>query len=73
MNAGKSELFAVGLREDYLQHILQVTGFRQGKLPMRYLGVPLVTRKLIVRDCEPLIKKIMDRIEYWSAKFLSYA
>lgn len=38
LNSGKSELFVAGLRDEELQDILQGTGFRKGKLPVRYLG-----------------------------------
>ena len=50
-----------------------MTGFKLGILPVRYLGVPLVTRRLSARDCEPLVEKITARITSWSAKLLSYA
>lgn len=73
LNEGKSELFAVGQSDGDLQMILEATRFKHGKLSVRYLGVPLITRKLSVNDCEPLIRKIGDRIEHWSSRFLSYA
>ena len=40
---------------------------------MRYLGVPLVTRRLSLKDCSNLVDKIKTRINNWSAKLLSYA
>ena len=50
-----------------------MTGFRLGVLPVRYLGVPLVTRRLTDQDCLPLVEKISFRINHWSTQFLSYA
>ena len=44
-----------------------------GKLPVRYLGVPLISTKLTKRDCAELTKKISNRIQSWNSKFLSYA
>ena len=41
----------------------------QGKLPLRYIGVPLISSKLSAKDCKPLIEKI-DRINSYS-KYLS--
>ena len=35
--------------------------------------MPLVTRRLNARDCEPLIGTIIRRINNWSVKLLSYA
>ena len=53
--------------------IQQQTGFKLGKLPVRYLGVPLVTKRLIEKDCEPLVEKITAKVKLWMTKFLSYA
>ncbi|XP_039033520.1 uncharacterized protein LOC120169447 [Hibiscus syriacus] len=42
-------------------------------LPIRYLGIPLVTRKLTEKDCQALIDKIKLKLHHWSSKNLSYA
>ena len=44
-----------------------------GSLPVKYLGVPLVIRRLTAVDCAPLVKKITARIKGWAAKFFTYA
>ena len=49
------------------------TSFSKGELPFRYLGVPLSSKKLSISQCQPLIDKIMGRINTWTNKFLSYA
>ncbi|XP_074342370.1 uncharacterized protein LOC141679906 [Apium graveolens] len=39
------------------------TGFSlRGTLPVRFLGVPLITSRLRVNDCMPLVTKIMNRL-----------
>ena len=73
MNCEKSELFSTRVQREKLEEIYQTTGFKIGTLSVRYLRVPLVTRRLNARNCEPLIKKIIGRINNWSAKLLSYA
>lgn len=55
------------------QHIMDMLGFSKGDLPFRYLGVPLSTKRLTVIQCEPLIEKMLGRINSWTTKFLSYA
>ncbi|XP_039063500.1 uncharacterized protein LOC120208257 [Hibiscus syriacus] len=40
---------------------------------VRYLGVPLVTRRLSEKDCHALLEKIRDKLEHWANKRLSYA
>lgn len=44
-----------------------------GQLPAKFLGVPLVTKKLSQRDCHELIAKLANRIESWTTHFLSFA
>nr|GEU60577.1 hypothetical protein [Tanacetum cinerariifolium] len=38
--------------------ILHVLSFEEDRLPVKYLGVPLVSSRLIFRDCKELIDKI---------------
>ena len=59
LNKEKSEVFSTGISDDLLREIKQVTGFKMGVLPVRYLGVPLVTRRLTEADCGPLMDKIL--------------
>ncbi|GKD32119.1 hypothetical protein Tco_1242897 [Tanacetum coccineum] len=50
-----------------------MVGGNLGKLPMRYLGVPLITKRLGVKDCKVLIDKIKIRVNNQKNKCLSYA
>ncbi|XP_039019820.1 uncharacterized protein LOC120151429 [Hibiscus syriacus] len=58
LNALKTELFACGVARNELDLIQSATGFRIGQLHVRYLGLPLVTRKLTSKDCSALLVKI---------------
>ncbi|GJR20775.1 hypothetical protein Tco_0969302 [Tanacetum coccineum] len=53
--------------------ILQVLPFEEGKLPVKYLGVPLVSSRLMIRDCNELIDRVQIRIQDWKNKSLSIA
>ncbi|PWA63121.1 reverse transcriptase domain, Reverse transcriptase zinc-binding domain protein [Artemisia annua] len=53
--------------------ILQILPFVEGTLPVKYLGVPLVTTRLILRDCRELVEKLANRINDWRNKSLSFA
>nr|GFC76917.1 putative reverse transcriptase domain, reverse transcriptase zinc-binding domain protein [Tanacetum cinerariifolium] len=53
--------------------ILQVLPFDEGRLPVKYLGVPLVSSRLIYRDCQELIKRVQRRVNDWKNKSLSTA
>ncbi|XP_039007103.1 uncharacterized protein LOC120134737 [Hibiscus syriacus] len=56
-----------------MELIQQITGFQPGTLPVRYLGVPLTSRKLSMKDYDPLIDSIKSKLSIWSCKYLSYA
>ncbi|KAE8681185.1 Detected protein of unknown function [Hibiscus syriacus] len=72
LNALKSELFAYGVARDELEVIESANGFKLGQLSLRYLGVPLVTRKLTSKDCSALLVKIKGRIDKWSSMKLNF-
>ncbi|XP_039057118.1 uncharacterized protein LOC120200312 [Hibiscus syriacus] len=73
LNVSKTELFSAGIPSRILEIIHSVSGFRKGQLPVRYLGVPLVIKKLPELDCQPLLDKIKLKMYHWSSKHLSYA
>ncbi|KAK4384094.1 hypothetical protein Sango_3091900 [Sesamum angolense] len=52
-------LFSSGLHDS----LLATLGFQEGHLPVRYLGLPLISARLYVADCQPLLQKIDNRIK----------
>ncbi|XP_013633333.1 PREDICTED: uncharacterized protein LOC106339050 [Brassica oleracea var. oleracea] len=48
-------------------------GFSSGSLPIRYLGLPLMSRKLKISEYAPLIAKIFARFKMWATRTLSFA
>ncbi|XP_071714513.1 uncharacterized protein [Rutidosis leptorrhynchoides] len=54
-------------------HILAMLPFEEGSLPVKYLGVPLVSTQLHYRDCKELVDVVSSRINNWKNKFLSFA
>ncbi|KAH0865350.1 hypothetical protein HID58_082561 [Brassica napus] len=69
----KTCFFSCGLSQPEIDHIKQTSGLTHGTLPIRYLGVPLCTRKLSMANCEPLISSVKAKLTSWSAKTLSFA
>lgn len=47
-------------------------GYNEGTLPVRYLGIPLISTRLNDADCSPVLDNIRKRFQSWSARFLSY-
>lgn len=73
ISLSKSALFLDGGDVNNSQMVSSRTGIQVGSLPVRYLGVPLTTKKLSRQDYQPLLDKILARFNAWTAKFLSYA
>lgn len=72
-NLSKSNIYFSGCNKVLREGILQIATFTEGTLPVKYLGVPLITTKLKALDCNQLVDKITKRIGSWTNKFLSYA
>ncbi|GKD04846.1 putative reverse transcriptase domain, reverse transcriptase zinc-binding domain protein [Tanacetum coccineum] len=53
--------------------ILGILVFSEGELPVKYLGVPLISLRLLNKDCKILVEKAKNRIEDWNNKSLSFA
>ncbi|XP_048599611.1 uncharacterized protein LOC106398140 [Brassica napus] len=69
----KTSFFASGLDDSEVATIQASTGMVCGTLPVRYLGVPLSSKKLNLTNCEPLIHQIKARLSNWSVKSLSFS
>ena len=73
VNKQKSAIFLAGISDAIRNEMLNITGFSLGRLPMKYLGVPLLSTRLSHYDFQPLIDKIMVRIQAWTSRSLSFA
>lgn len=69
----KSVLFMAGSTMQNDEAIREQYQFATGELPVRYLGLPLLTKSMSINDYLPLIEKIRKRISSWTGRFLSYA
>lgn len=69
----KTHVFFGSVKVITKQQILEVLGYVEGKLPVRYLGLPLIASKLSVADCHPVIDKFKKKVSEWSSKKLTYA
>ncbi|KAH7845388.1 hypothetical protein Vadar_001417 [Vaccinium darrowii] len=70
---GKSNIFFSGVNSSTKADILTLLGFKEGSLPIKYLGVPLLSTKLKHIDCKPLIDKITSKTKSWTNRDLTYA
>ncbi|GKE06299.1 hypothetical protein Tco_1398317, partial [Tanacetum coccineum] len=72
-STSKSEAFFYGLTPEIKNDILMAMPFKEGTLPIKYLGVPLLSKKINVNDCKILIEVIQNRINDWKNRNLSFA
>jgi len=72
-NPDKSLVFCAGLTDRGKQDVLNLLQMSEGTLPVCYLGVPLITKRLSAVDCDSLVNKITTRINSWLVKNLSFA
>ncbi|XP_074288609.1 uncharacterized protein LOC141613766 [Silene latifolia] len=73
MNKEKSDIYFNGMQHGEIEHILNISGFKPGVLPFRYLGIPISCKRMGIGDCTRLVEKVVARIRGWGAKKLSYA
>lgn len=71
INMQKSSIYFGGHVKDR-QWITSHLGLSTGELPVRYLGLPLLSKRLSVTDCGPLLQAVMACLQSWKAKLLSY-
>nr|XP_009599952.1 uncharacterized protein LOC104095515 [Nicotiana tomentosiformis] len=70
-NVEKSSVYFGGVNQQLQLDILDHLGFLKGELPIRYLGVPLSTKRLSLAQCRrQLIKSVLFSIQtFWSQIF----
>ncbi|KAJ0886252.1 putative RNA-directed DNA polymerase transcription factor bZIP family [Helianthus annuus] len=72
-NMNKSDIIFGNVNEMVQKQIQEILPFNVGKFPMKYLGIPLSSKMLYLKDCKVLIDKVKARITDWKVKFLSFA
>lgn len=71
MNRQKTELLIDGGSNTRCRELANRVGVAQGSLPVKYLGVPLSSRRLRKTDFQPLLDKVSTRFRSWTVKHLS--
>ncbi|GKE84198.1 hypothetical protein Tco_1557940, partial [Tanacetum coccineum] len=69
----KSILFFCNVVNHTKTSILQLISFEEGTLHMKYLGVPLISSRLLHKDCKILMEHVQKRTGDRKNKWLSFA
>jgi hypothetical protein len=72
-NSSKSSFYCPGISKRVKHILLSSLQMKEGKLPVRYLGVPLISSRLSSADCGGLLERITRHIDSWLCRNLSYA
>lgn len=73
INLTKCKIFFGGIDDETKGVIKRTTNFKEGHFPIRYLGVPLTSKKLTITHYLPLVEKIVCRTRHWTTRLLSHA
>ena len=72
-NQTKSQAIYGGCNSTTIEACNQITGFREGGLPLKYLGITLSSSRLTKIECRTLVDKITMKVKQWSSRSLSFA
>ncbi|XP_074282487.1 uncharacterized protein LOC141607006 [Silene latifolia] len=73
MNSDKSDIYFNGMDVGEIAYILNVSGFKEGAFPFKYLGIPISYKRMAIGDCTKLVEKVVERIRGWVVRKISYA
>lgn len=70
----KSTLFMACLNKEVIRDITFHFPLSTRNLPIRYLGLPLLSKRMSVADYKMLLEKIRKRLmQFWTGRLISYA
>lgn len=73
VNPQKCKAYYGGVNDKPKNNIQHITSYVEGKLPFRYLGIPLTAKKLSTNHYLKLVEKLVNRIKHWSNALPSHA
>jgi hypothetical protein len=72
INFHRCDLIAINVDEQEAQNFSRSLGYRLGKFPMKYLGVPVHYNKLRKEDLQPIIYKNLKKFTGWRGRLLNH-
>ncbi|XP_013624949.1 PREDICTED: uncharacterized protein LOC106331168 [Brassica oleracea var. oleracea] len=73
MNEAKSEIFYGGYNDIQASVMADLSGFKRGSFPTRYLDLPLDPKKITLATLQPFLERITSQLHSWTVKILSFA
>lgn len=72
INLDKISIYLAGVSTTARDTIVNRFNFNITSLPVRYLGLPLLTKRMTSANYNHLLEKLRQMITKWSVKFLSF-
>lgn len=72
-NEAKLEIFYGGYSDIQVSVLSDLSGFRCGEFPTRYLGLPLSPKRISAATLQPFVDRITAKLHSWPVKVLSFA
>ena len=71
INIAKSNVYGVGVSEENLEDMAQLTGWLAGSLPFTYLGLPIGKNMKLTDSWSLMVDKFKSKVSNWKANLLS--
>ena len=71
-NNNKPAIYLAGVSDSVRSHAASTLDFAFESLPVKYLGMPLTSKRYTAADCVYLVEILTNRIRSWFARSLSY-
>ncbi|GAV65559.1 hypothetical protein CFOL_v3_09074 [Cephalotus follicularis] len=72
LNSAKSHIFYGNVAQPLKRRIFDLLQVKEGIIPVRYLGIPLVATKLGLKDCQAFMEIILRKVNAWTSNYLSF-
>ncbi|KAF5202336.1 Zf-rvt domain-containing protein [Thalictrum thalictroides] len=73
VNYAKTSLLVGGRSIEASKELASILKVQYVRRPVTYLGIPLTSSRLGIKDCQPILEKTLQRISNWKSRFLSLA
>ncbi|KAF5208000.1 hypothetical protein FRX31_002413 [Thalictrum thalictroides] len=73
VNNAKTSLLVGGRSDEASKDLASILNVQSVRPPVTYLGIPLSSTRIGIKDCQPILDKALQRISNWKSRFLSLA
>lgn len=72
INYQKSEVYVLGVGKEEELRIANMLNCKVGDMPFTYLGLPMHTERVGMKEFRPIIQKVEKGLQSWKSGYLTY-